>query len=139
MTNYPEIHSRWYRVSVKWIIRNEEGNVLVCKEEDWRWDIPWWGLDRWEDPIECLKREINEEMWLKVTSCMKNPSAFIVAERVSSDTRPWIANVCYEIKVEHLNFTPSDECVEIWFFNLEDLESINSFENVVPVFKQLFS
>ena len=83
-----------------------------------------------------------EEMWLKVISMSDLPVAFIIINRPPHENRTWdaqIANVCYEIEVENLNFTPSDECTEIWFFNLQDLEWMTLFENVKPVFEKLFS
>jgi hypothetical protein len=43
----------------------------------------------------------------------KNPKYFITAHKPESKTRPWIANVFYEVKVKNLNFTPNEECVEI--------------------------
>jgi len=102
------------------------------------WDFPGWWLDQGEIPEECLKREIKEEMWLDVINISENPICFITAQKFLSKTRPWIWNLCYEIKVNDLEFTKSDKCTEIWFFNKETINEIEVFENVEKVFNKLF-
>ena len=43
--------------------------ILVIKK--WRWpfkglyDLPWWKIEHWEKNLDSLKREIEEEVWLK--------------------------------------------------------------------------
>jgi 8-oxo-dGTP pyrophosphatase MutT (NUDIX family) len=57
-SNYP---NTFYRVSVKAIIRNTAGEVLVVREKGSNWSLPGGGLDH-NEPIEsCLKRELYEE------------------------------------------------------------------------------
>lgn len=62
MTNpkgrYP---NTFYRVSLKAIIRNKKGEVLVVKERGSNWSLPGGGMDH-EEPFEAaLAREIYEE------------------------------------------------------------------------------
>ena len=76
-------------------------------------------------------------MWLDATYIDKNPIYFITAHKPLSKTRPRIANICYETKVKNLNFTPSDECVEIKFFDLEQAKKLNLIENMVEILKQI--
>lgn len=83
--------------------------------------------------------ELQEEMWLEVTWIDKNPKYFITAHKPKSKTRPWLANVFYEVKVKDLNFRPSDECVEIWFFNIDNVNNINTIVNVKEFFNLLKS
>jgi hypothetical protein len=52
-------------------------------------------------------------MGLEVLYIEKKPDYFITAFKPESKTRPWIANVFYKVKVKNLDFTPSDECIEI--------------------------
>lgn len=54
------------RVSLKAVILNEAGHVLVVKEHgrDW-WDIPGGGLDHGESIKEALARELYEEVALQ--------------------------------------------------------------------------
>ena len=39
-------------------------------------------------------------------------------------------HIVIETKVKDLNFTPSEECLEIKFVSPEEVESINAFRNV---------
>lgn len=132
-----EIENWWYRISAKALIYNSEGKFLLCKEENGTWDLPWWGLDHWENAIDCIKRELKEELWLEVISIEINPKYFITAHKPNSKTRPWIANVCYEVKVKDLNFIPSTECVEIQFFSPEEIKNINAIVNVIELSKKM--
>ena len=54
-----------YRVSLKSVIFNDHGEVLVVKESgrDW-WDIPGGGMDHGESLKEAIARELNEEVSL---------------------------------------------------------------------------
>lgn len=49
-------------------------------------------------------------MGLTVTKISEKPVCFLTAESL---TKKPIANIFYEVAVEDLNFTPSDECREI--------------------------
>ena len=132
-----EMQKAWYRISVKALIYNEKWEFLLIKENTWVWDIPGWWLDHWESYDTCIKRELEEEMWLEVTWIDENPKYFITAHKPESKTRPWLANVFYEVKVKNLNFTPSDECIEIGFFNTNNVENINTIVNVKEFVKLL--
>jgi len=132
-----EIQQSWYRISVKALIYNEKWEFLLCKENNRVWDFPGWGLDHLEKPDICLKRELQEEMWLEVIWVDNNPKYFITAHKPKSKSRPWLANIFYEVKVKDLNFTPSDECIEICFFDITSIEKIDTFINVKEFVKHL--
>ncbi len=132
-----EIKQAWYRISVKALIYNDLGEFLLCKEDNWLWDFPGGGLDHWEKTEVCIKRELQEEMWLETTEISKNPKYFITAHKPESKNRPWLANIFYEIKVKNLDFTPSDECVEIGFFNKNSIKKINTYINVKEFLKNI--
>lgn len=131
------IENWWYRISVKALIYNDKWDFLLCKENNWTWDLPWGWLDHNETPINCLKRELQEEMWLVSKNIDKKPLYFITAHKPTSKTRPWIANICYKTEVENLGFIKSDECVEIWFFDIEDAKKLNLLVNVVELIKEM--
>jgi len=60
IANYP---STFYRVSLKAIIRNEKGEVLVNKEQGrTSWGLPGGGWDHGESQLDCMKRELKEEI-----------------------------------------------------------------------------
>lgn len=131
-----DINDSWYRVSVKALILNEKWEFLLCKESKWVWDFPGWWLDYNENPIDCLKRELFEEMWLETEEIIEKPEFFITAYKENSKTRPYIANIFYKVKLKNLNFKESDECIEIWFFDKKKVLEINSIENVKQFFKK---
>ena len=134
-----DINDALYRISVKAIIRNEYWKILLVYEENKQvWDLPGWWLNHWEIPEEWLKREIIEEMWLNVLKIWNKPECFITANKLLSKTRPWVWNICYEVVVQNLDFTPSEECCKIWFYDLESIKNINVLQNVKKVFNELF-
>jgi len=132
-----DIRDSWYRVSIKAIIYNEEGKILLCKEENWVWDLPGWWLEHSEEVKECLKRELKEEMWVEIIDISSKPLCFITFHKSYSKKRPWISNICYEVKVKNLNFVKSNECIDIWFFDKKDIENMYIIWNVEEVFNEL--
>lgn len=46
-----------------------------------------------------------------------------------------IANVLYETKVVNYEFTPSEECVEIEFFTLEEAKNLKTYPNIQEFLK----
>ena len=129
MNNIP---NRFYRVSVKALILNEtRDKFLVCKEENGIWELPGGGLDWGKKPQEELVREVAEEMGLKVTRVADDPSYFIADQAI--DGTIWFVNVVYETEVEHLDFTASDECVDIMFVDKTNLGDIKPFPSVVKL------
>lgn len=55
-----------FRISIKCVISNANGQVLVVQEDDrtW-WDLPGGGMDHGEDLKAAIARELNEEAGLK--------------------------------------------------------------------------
>jgi ADP-ribose pyrophosphatase YjhB (NUDIX family) len=56
---YPEA---MYRVSLKVIVRNQSGEVLVVREKGSSWSLPGGGVDHGEAIDKALKRELYEEV-----------------------------------------------------------------------------
>ena len=129
-----QIPNWFYRISAKALILNQNKKFLLVREERW-WDLPWWWLEYWESPQEGIKRELYEEMWINVISVKDNPSYFITTKK---DNWVWIANVIYETQTdvnEISNFKPSDECLEISFFNIDEAQNETLFPNVEKFIK----
>ena len=126
MNNIPEC---FYRVSVKALILNEtRDKFLICEEKSGMWELPGGGLDWGTTPQADLPREIQEEMGLTITKMADNPSYFITDQTLNQGN--WIVNVVYEAEVEHLNFTPSDECINIKFVDKSDIQSMKIFPTI---------
>jgi len=126
-----------YRISIKGLILDETRmKFLVVREDDGVWELPGGGLDHGETPQECLRREIKEEMGLEIAWMAESPSFFLSCEKIKSPEHPgWTANVLYEIKVKDLNFTPSDECVEVRFVTPEEALALPALPNVFALAK----
>jgi len=121
-SSYPSIWDCFYRVSAKAFIRNEEWKFLLCKTDTWYWDVPGWGIDHGEEIHEALKREIMEEMWIPVTKISESPCCAYLTE--STETKLPICVLNYSVVLPHYNFIPSDECIEIWFFDSQEARNI---------------
>lgn len=115
----------YYRVSVKGLARDDRGRVMLLLQDDGFWELPGGGLEHDEDPRDCLRREIKEEMGLVVTSIAPAPSYFITVQRLRKET--FIANVIYDIALDGLDFTPSEECRELRFVDLAEMGTLNLY------------
>lgn len=120
----------YYRVSVKGIAIDDAGRILLTRENNGMWEMLGGGLDHEEDPIDGLKREIFEETGLEVTYVSPRPKYFITSPRIGTTVTTYMANIIYEIKLKNLDFVPSDECQELRFFSLEDMQEVDVFPNV---------
>lgn len=118
----------YYRISIKGLAVDETGRFLLAKEDNGMWELPGGGLDHGEDPVLGLKREVHEETGLVITYISPYPKYFLTAPRL--DKGSFTANVIYEIKLKDLNFTPSDECQELRYFNVEEARKEKLFPNV---------
>lgn len=129
----------FYRVSVKGIVIDEEGRMLLTCEDNGKWELLGGGLDHGEDPIDGLKREIREETGLTVTKVSDAPMFFVTAKRI--DGANYLANVIYQIELADLNFTPSEECQELRFFSLQEMGDLVAngqvFSNVEKLYELL--
>lgn len=127
MDNIPDC---FYRVSVKALVLNESRDkFLIVKEDSGRWDLPGGGLDWGMESHEELRREVREEMGLKVTWIAENPCYFLVGKSVRFEN-VWRANIVYEAELEHLEFTPSEECVDVAFVNASDVKGMEVFPQI---------
>ncbi len=131
-----KIENCFYRISVKALVLNEtRDKFLITQEENGEWELPGGGLDWGKTPQEDLPREISEEMGIMVTWMAKHPSYFLSGQ--TRTKKIWSANLVYETELENLDFTPSDECIDVKFVNLKDIESLPVFPNVLA-FAEIF-
>lgn len=120
--------STFYRVSIKALVLSEDRKkFLVVSEDNGYWELPGGGLDFPETPEDGLRREVKEEMGLTITEVAKQPSYVLIGENMKGVKS---MNIVYEVKVKDLNFTPSDECLEIKFISPDEIDTINAFRNV---------
>ena len=65
-----------FQISVKGLIRNENGEIFMVHLPKWNhnpdhWDLPGGRVDKGENFLQALKREINEELGVSYTTTPK--------------------------------------------------------------------
>ncbi len=130
-----EVPNTYYRISVKALIFDDQKRILLTKEENGQWAFPGGGMDWGETAHRALVREIQEEMGLGASWIADCPSYFYSD---TIDDGRWFAFVLYETTLEHLEFTPSDECIEIGFFTKDDALNLNLFSDVRTFFEKIY-
>lgn len=128
------IPNNFYRVSIKGLILDKTRTkfAILLEEKGW-WELPGGGLDWGESPTSCLRREFQEEMGLTINQIAQSPSYILTGENMRGN---WTLNVVYEVEVEDLNFTASDECQEIRFVAPEEIKSLQAFRTVKELGEQ---
>lgn len=112
-----------YRISLKGLIRNSKGEILVVKEmgRDW-WDLPGGGMDHNEDIKTALARELKEEVNLSGDFTYH---IIDVSEPAYMNTHDmWQVRLIFEVIPENMEFSAGEEGDEIAFVNLEEFKKI---------------
>ncbi len=110
-----------YRISLKALIYNDAGQILVVKEIDRTfWDLPGGGMDFGETIEESLKRELREEVGYEggLRYQLFDASEQLYIERLD------VNQICFYCRVwpENFDFVPGEECDEIMFIDPEELQ-----------------
>jgi len=114
----------FYRVSVKALVKDEKGRILVIKENQDTWSLPGGGLDHGEDATDGVKRELKEELGIddaKINDiiCVKTLN-FV-------DKKAWLMWVVYEVELKNTDFNLGEGVTEAQFIDpgfLADSEDI---------------
>lgn len=111
-----------YRISLKGLIRNEKGEILVVKETGrTSWDLPGGGMDHNEDIKTALARELKEEINFNGNFDYK---IIHVDEPFYIESRDWWqARLIFEITPDNMSFSAGDDGDEIAFINANDFEN----------------
>ncbi len=90
------------------------------------WELPGGGLDFDEEMHSALKREVEEEMGLEVTSVSEKPLYVWPVKHGEGRGMDWfhVLVVVFKIEFKDLNFTPTRECQEIKFFSVDELREM---------------
>ncbi len=115
------LNDDFFQVSVKGMFFDESGKLMMILEKDGLWELPGGRIQKSEDLIDCLKRECMEEIGLECEVLEAQPT--YVWSAIDDVDRGRIM-VCYKIKLNSLEFVPTDECQEIRFFTKEEIKSL---------------
>lgn len=144
------------RKKVTWIITNGLNKVLICRysgDKTWKgWDFPWWWIEKKENELECLKREIYEEIGLKEYQFKienhiskryykKYQNPLIIIDKNNKIKKYiWKSESFYLIKanVDNVNLNISNEFDEMKWVKLNQLKNyINNKEKIEFIKKNI--
>jgi 8-oxo-dGTP diphosphatase len=103
-----------FRVSLKAVIIDNDGRVLVVKEtgRDW-WDIPGGGLDHGETIAEALARELREEVSLQGE--FDYQVILVEDPRYLSEHNLYQTRITFIVTPRNFAFGPGDDSDEVMF------------------------
>ena len=110
-----------YRISMKCLVRNERGEVLVVKESgrSW-WDMPGGGMDHGEDIRSTIAREMEEEV------TMQGDFEYKIIEvdepKHLNDHNFWQLRLIFEVTPKNMTFAPGDDGDEVAFISPESFK-----------------
>lgn len=117
--NHPIDHL--FRISLKAVIFNDKGHVLIVKEHgrDW-WDIPGGGLDHGELVQEGLARELREEVGFEGNFTYE---AILVEDpRLQQRRDLYQMRLTFVVTPENYEFSVGDDGDEIMFIHPDDFK-----------------
>ncbi len=129
MTNdlpFSVVPDTYYRISLKAIIRNDKNEVLVNKETGrTTWSLPGGGWDHAETDIECLGRELHEEVGY-VGGFTARP--FAVKKQYLTTKQAWLVWIVYELETENMDFSNGVDGDELQFVDPASFADSTAFE-----------
>lgn len=114
-----------YRISIKGLVRNEKGEVLVVKEtgRDW-WDLPGGGMDHSENIKLAIAREMKEEVSLEGNFTFRVIDVDDPAYLKNHDF--WQVRLIFEVKPDSMSFSAGEDGDEIAFMSPETFKKSES-------------
>jgi len=108
-----------YRVVAKALITNEDGKILVVKENQDFWSLPGGGLEHGESAQDCLKREIREEIGVDNVEI----GEIAYSTNVYLDRRDiWMTWIVYKAKLNSSNFVFGDGVTDAKYIDIKEIE-----------------
>lgn len=93
--------SKNYRVSIKALITDEQGRLLMIGGGD-HWGIPGGGLEHGENIHDALSREIKEELGVTTTSIAAQPT-YVWTKKIGPNF--WSLGIAYKTELDSTRFT----------------------------------
>lgn len=112
LSKYP---TTFYRISLKAIIRNEKGEILVNRERGHdNWSLPGGGWDHGESVTECLQRELFEEVGYQ--GALQARLMGVTEEAMYMPTKQgWLVWHVYDVTPDNMNFSVGSDGEELMF------------------------
>ena len=114
-----------YRISIKSLIKDAHGKVLVVKEtgRDW-WDLPGGGMDHGEDITTVIAREMKEEVNLEGEFTYQIISVDEPAYLENHDF--WQVRLIFKVHPRNMIFSAGEDGDEIAFIAPEEFQHSSS-------------
>ena len=109
-----------FHVTVKGLVFDDQGAVLLLREQSGAFDLPGGRLEHGESFSQCLERECREEMGIPCRVLDRLPRFSWTA---IDKNGIWRLMLCFAVELAHLRFTASEECVGLEFVAKSDLAS----------------
>ena len=109
-----------FHVTVKGLVFDEHGRVLLLRERDGAYDLPGGRLEHGETFVECLERECREEMGVSCRVLDRLPRFMWTA---ADKNGIWRLMVCFAVELSSFEFVECEECVGHEFLSKQDLAS----------------
>lgn len=105
-----------YRISLKCLIRDGKGHVLVVKEAGRTgWDLPGGGMDHGESVKATLAREMKEEV--NLVSDFTYRIIAIEEPKLLEDHNFWQIRLIFELFPERIDFSPGEDGDKVAFMD----------------------
>lgn len=112
--------STFYRIGIKAMIRNENGELLLVKEKQSAWSLPGGGMEHGESVHDALKRELYEEVLIDSDFTEK----LIDTETMYLDQHEaWLVWMVHEVHVDNLTYGLGEDATEVAFIDPETLKN----------------
>ena len=112
----------FFQVSVKGLFFKDR-KLMMIQEDNGTWELPGGRIQKGEDMIKELKREVLEETGLECQVLDSRP-AFVYSAVNSLDEGRVM--VFYKINLDNLNFKSTNECIGIDFFTKEEIKQLKT-------------
>ena len=120
----------YYRVSIKALIFDNQGRLLISKDKGDEWEIPGGGWDHEETYQDCLKRELNEELGATVRSI--GPMAFFYRHEAQHG-QPKVSLAFRVELTDIINFKLEDTLAEARFVTKAEFMELPFQKSETPV------
>jgi 8-oxo-dGTP diphosphatase len=112
MSKYPD---SFFRVSVKAVIRDEAGQLLLVKEHFDDWVLPGGGVEEGETMADALKRELKEELGVSNVISSKFISTF---SYYAPKKEVWCLWLLYEAEIEGYDMSLASDGSEAAYIDI---------------------
>ena len=117
-----DIPSKFYRVSVKAVMRDEDGRILLVQERSDKWSLPGGGLEFGETIEEGLRREVQEELGVSIKSWNAQPLAAWPSQNAKKTCYCFV--VAYSVVPSSENFVVTDEIRAFRYFSVNEIATV---------------